>query len=1324
MYQSAFWLGGGGYSKAYAEELTSDAPPALELEPDQVTVMTPEDLQPAPTQAPTPPPPTPAPPVPEQAWTTPEEPDLPPELDLEPDAVVEMMPGPDGEPVVAPTAVPTATPEEEPGDQPGDGPTSAGAAAYPRTLADFGIEMPISREDASYLHPQTLVVSDDNENNSYSGSADGDMHKYLYSTNSVSPIEVRFDIDTLPARNAYLAIYAWDCDEQNGRRPEYDAVYVNSYKVGVMTGEDGEWNTTLISIPIEYLRQGSNYVTIHIGLRDLDTGEIFEDHFGWAIRAKWFQLLLDGGSHANKPDSFSVTLRNATLSNNRVYCEAAVHIDAKENGDYDVEFSLVDRTSESSPTYLQIISTDAKSVSGISMETSGTLDFDYDSPSGEYLVQVSLRDRATSEILAVDEQFFTFETHTLPNFDIHNIKAELDNEQYTNQSVHMLVTASLTPGLDISDIWCNVGNWSVEMHRDGDQINCAVPVDQNGNYRVEITYIKDGVQCSAHTYRTVDNIDKEPPTIKFDVLDASNYVSVEYSDQLSGILSAQYATEISSQPAYELSAPASLLPMPVSGAVLTEDVQQDLHIYYLLRDVAGNVSEGWFDPLTCLYYPVAPSPTPTPTPANLEDEFRKFVHNLAKQYYSEEYDYNKHYYDAAQVKAEWDTGGFLGRRKKDPYSIYDGNEYTKSSIQQMLMETIQQKASDIEDMDVKDYYVGLMANPNSGTWEENMLGILGQEDYNNDLASELEQIELKIAGNLGNMVSDTVSALFTKALTGVTSEKSAAGAKTSSKNPANVGIDIINTIFDAAIDAVSEILQKVDKQYREEVGKMITNLYAKALQVDFLEMYNNIDDVMLSESKKLRQDLLNKGSRTDEEELLLHELNTLLDGIETFDVRNQRLIEGKAVSSAEAVAEAIVKEIGFEEVPLMTDEEFMSKIATETNKIVVDKMIDIVFDVSKTVFSGLDGLDTADDSEKNESLKNTYDAAKEGLKASINDIFTNVTSGDIEDVNGDGKKDNKDLGIIILKQGINGTLSVIVDWINENNKLSKEQKDDLNNTFKQVKELLDGTGDIVVQNKLEFQGDAENSISESKEVAEYLVGILQLDDEITDTLFLDIEADAAIKNEKVNDELKSGVKGIVSDVLETAKNLLSLAEKSAGIGNQADNEVFYAQLACSMYYAYLAAQNRREYLDNVRYRSYTEWNVVKEADIRYLKDFVNRVYAVYETDMVGHAYYLSLDAGWHYQNDGQHMQDAMDFFNNIMENMVETYGAPLTVLTLPVNGLVTFLASLGIGLSKSEYLEDVNESCGWLDYQTACDVYTYIADYALSAQIPSRFKGL
>ena len=153
------------------------------------------------------------------------------------------------------------------------------------------------------------ITKEDNENNSHTGTADGDVYPgnsdCIYSNdykpdcpdlrNPLAPIE--FNIvapTTLPSfTTAQLSLFAWDVDEEGdltepSRPVERDRVYFNGHFVGTLTGWDQTWSTSVFDIDPSWVRQGNNLVEVRID--DL--------HGCWCVSIDWGQLVLGGGGGA------------------------------------------------------------------------------------------------------------------------------------------------------------------------------------------------------------------------------------------------------------------------------------------------------------------------------------------------------------------------------------------------------------------------------------------------------------------------------------------------------------------------------------------------------------------------------------------------------------------------------------------------------------------------------------------------------------------------------------------------------------------------------------------------------------------------------------------------------------------------------------------------------------------------------------------------------------------------------------------------------------------------------------------------------------------
>ena len=215
-------------------------------------------------------------------------------------------------------------------------------------VEDYGVEPTVqpkaySKARAAVTHPRTLMITDDNENNSHTGTADGDIDSYMSGHKAHAPIELSFTLDELPTQSAYLAIKANDVDEDYG---ETDYVYLNddiflpmdrrnqwyeSYNaetIGYLSGTNNTWNTTILEIPLEKLKKGKNVISVTIAS-------------GWSVKVDWMQLILDGGTKDNAIEEFSIKLQNAINNGDKTTVDAQVTIKQTGTTEYATEYTLI-----------------------------------------------------------------------------------------------------------------------------------------------------------------------------------------------------------------------------------------------------------------------------------------------------------------------------------------------------------------------------------------------------------------------------------------------------------------------------------------------------------------------------------------------------------------------------------------------------------------------------------------------------------------------------------------------------------------------------------------------------------------------------------------------------------------------------------------------------------------------------------------------------------------------------------------------------------------------------------------------------------------------
>ena len=436
------------------------------------------------------------------------------------------------------------------------------------TLADlveeYGVEMPANAPIAvqtfavqtfavptAAMHPQTLMITDDNENNSHTGKSDDDIDVSMSSRKSVHPIELAFTLNELPTQSAYLAVKAYDVDEDLG---EMDYVYLNddiylpmdqtntvknrkssynSETIGNLAGTNNTWNTTVLEIPLDKLKKGKNVISVTVAP-------------SWVVTVDWMQLVLDGGAADPNIQEFSLKLQNAVTENNQVTVESLVTVRQTGNTKYTTEYTLtqVDTGNALDACFGQV-----------QTKEEIALGMPLNSPSGTYRITGILKDPTTEEIKATDSVSFYF----LENVGIGpKVSHTLSPDVLTNKDVTITVSAEAVPEMGITDV--------------------AVPktskvVSTNNKYSFTINYKLNGSDKSASYQVKVDNIDKTAPTITYTpvtVLEDEAQATVE--KLFAEALSASDNRKLADEPlSYKMPANVSNLPGEKTVTVMATD---------------------------------------------------------------------------------------------------------------------------------------------------------------------------------------------------------------------------------------------------------------------------------------------------------------------------------------------------------------------------------------------------------------------------------------------------------------------------------------------------------------------------------------------------------------------------------------------------------------------------------------------------------------------------------------------------------------------------------------------------------------------------------
>ncbi len=374
-------------------------------------------------------------------------------------------------------------------------------------IDDFGIQPPAqplsTLQDRIMLfstavetNPVTIVIGDDNDNNAHTGVSDGDIDYNISATKANYPVEISFDLDALPTESAYIAIKAYDVDEEAG---EKDYVFINdapmapgtgTNSIGCLSGNNNTWNTTVLQIPLSKLKLGKNYISISITR-------------GWWTTVDWAQLILDGGSADENVSEFSIKLGDAIQNGSQVEIAATVNITQDGSKDYHTEYMLTNVKGEN---------LDSAFGTASSTETA-MLTMPLSSPSGTYTVTGLIKGEDET-IKASDTITFDFVSGEVPTFG-PKISYRLQPATLTNGNVVIQLEAENMNPTEISDveIWYQSGD--ITDSSNGTITSAYQSVSESGTYSFTIKFVRNGIERISGYNVKIDNIDKKKPVILF-----------------------------------------------------------------------------------------------------------------------------------------------------------------------------------------------------------------------------------------------------------------------------------------------------------------------------------------------------------------------------------------------------------------------------------------------------------------------------------------------------------------------------------------------------------------------------------------------------------------------------------------------------------------------------------------------------------------------------------------------------------------------------------------------------------------------------------------
>jgi hypothetical protein len=154
----------------------------------------------------------------------------------------------------------------------------------------------------------TYVLTEDNDNNTYTGSPDGDWRYCLYNNDPKHPIEFSIDVDESSISSAQLLLLCHDVDQfTEPNNPEIDKVYVNNTYIGDLTGANDEDSTTVFTVPTSAISPGKNRFRIEV---NQNPGAPPDE---WCVELKQAQLIINGGC-SGQASCRSVTTNSASYA--------------------------------------------------------------------------------------------------------------------------------------------------------------------------------------------------------------------------------------------------------------------------------------------------------------------------------------------------------------------------------------------------------------------------------------------------------------------------------------------------------------------------------------------------------------------------------------------------------------------------------------------------------------------------------------------------------------------------------------------------------------------------------------------------------------------------------------------------------------------------------------------------------------------------------------------------------------------------------------------------------------------------------------------------
>ena len=209
---------------------------------------------------------------------------------------------------------------------------------------------------------------------------------------------------------------------------------------------------------------------------------------------------------------------------------------------------------------------------------------------------------------------------------------------------------------------------------------------------------------------------------------------------------------------------------------------------------------------------------------------------------------------------------------------------------------------------------------------------------------------------------------------------------------------------------------------------------------------------------------------------------------------------------------------------------------------------------------------------------------------------------------------------------------------------------------------------------------------------------------------------------------------LVDDSIKLIECTVDLMSSMASLDDMFDSEVTISYVASAMYRVKeLAEEGRANVLLN--YAHLANPASIDQADLDELKEFLDSMYVVLNTDMLGESYYATL-AGWYeFQKDPEmdkkQREEVDAYFDAVCDNAWDSgAGGKAAVVVNQINPVwyITYWWMWAGVASDSEYLEKVQEESNlnsWLSTSSASSKYDSLAEIVSTAyEFPALYEPL